>query len=549
MSPNSKGKQDSGVAEDGGSKQDKAPKAHLVTWKYDDDRTIGGVLKGNEGYFHPTLLKSELDLNKEISWLKRQEENKRLRLRPFKEIDLPIGVEAFSEDYHEFSIGNPTITRKHFDEFRKMTDARDQEACGALMQIVSAILSSYVVRLIGEANFAIDEFVEECVRPLNVHVSAATNVTYTLHELIEAMVVDTAVDEENNLRLRSAKIFPAPGTSAKKMLDTAYMGFKGYKEYVWPMPYRDTAVLIDRNYISPAEIKAFLTRNPWCACIIYGSKVALPVGSPIEVKGSALSRINDLFDRKAVQALVAAYVAEVPKLFEMGERWFTPIWKEAGERLSTYQTVRDLRMNRESRFMSRLQIFSVLAFFWFIARRCAVSKEEMEEFTRKRLNAIFPGCMPESISASLDDPMTMSPEDALERVLETMLREENIGHFYFVPQKRGAIWPMLTEKGAPVWGYVKCYDWERNGGLTPCLVLPRENLLEFARVHVPGIVEFPEALAAFQTKRPDYMHSTLNARIRYPGEEKSSIRMAYRLRIDALPVQARERHRLMILAL
>ena len=335
MSPNSKGKQDSDVAEDGGSKQDKAPKAHLVTWRYDDDRTIGGVLKGNEGYFHPTLLKSELDLNKEISWLKRQEENKRLRLRPFKEIDLPIGVEAFSEDYHEFSIGNPTITRKHFDEFRKMTDARDQEARGAMMQIVSSVLSGYVVRLIGEANFVIDEFVEECVRPLNVHVSAATNVTYTLHELIEAMVVDTAVDEEDNLRFHSERIFPAPGTSAKKMLDTAYMGFKGYKEYVWPMPYRDTAVLIDRNYISPAEINMFAIRNPWCACIIYGGKVALPVGLPIEVKGSALSRANDLFDRKAVQALVAAYVAEVPKLFKMGERWLTPIWKEAGERLST----------------------------------------------------------------------------------------------------------------------------------------------------------------------------------------------------------------------
>ena len=549
MSPNSKGRQDSGVATGGGSNPGKPPKAHLLTWKYDDGRTIGGVLKGEKGYFRPALLKNEVDLNKEISWLERQEENERLRLAPLKEIDLPIGVEAFSEDYHEFRIGNPTITRQHFDAFRKMTDARDQEACGELMQIVSAILSSYVVRLIGESGFALDEFVEECVRPLNVHVSAATNVTYTLHELIKAMVVDTAVDEEDNLQFHSERIFPAPGTSAKKMLDTAYMGFKGYKEYVWPMPYRDTAVLIDRNYISPAEINAFAIRNPWCACIIYGGKVALPVGSLIEVKGSTLSRVDDRFDRKAVQKLAAAYVAEIPKLFEKGKGWFTPIWKEAGERLSTYLTMRDLRMNRESRFMNRLQIFSVLAFFRFIARRCAISKEEMEAFTRERLNAIFPGCMPESISASLDDPMTLSPENALENVLETMLREENIGHFYFVPQKRGAIWPMLTEKGAPVWGYVKCYDWEQNGCLTPCLVLQRENLLEFARVRVPGIAEFPEALAAFQTKRPDYMHSTLNARIRYPGEEKSSIRMAYRFRIDALPVPARERHRLMILAL
>lgn len=531
-------------------KASKPIKAKLIYWVYDDRRTIGSVLKGKNEYFHPTLLKNESEKNKEVSWLEQQEEDKKLKLSDKEIIKLRVGVDSFTEKVRDTFSGNHGISRQHFDEFAKLTASEDMNACKAIMQIVSIVLLSYCVRKIREIEYAVEDMIPECVRPLFAHVTSAANATYALHRLMEAVVVDTAVDEKKKIKLYSARVVPAPGTYGRKIADSTFLTIKDLSTYVWPMPYRDTAILFDRNYISPSDINTFLERNPWCAGIIYGKKMNVSTGLPVRVDGKAIAELDTSFNVDRIQKLVSAYVAEVPMFFERGEAWFTPLWRQAGTCLSNYSGVHpNQRMNMEARFKRRLQIFSVLSFFQFIEQRCAVPKTEMEQFAMKRLNALFPGCMIEELPVSIDDPFYASPEMLLEKALDEMLREENIGHFCFVPQKNGVTWPTKTNSGLSVWGYIKCYDWNQDGDAVPCLVLPRENLLRFVRTYMPSLEGFSEALGSFQKKRPEYMHSTLNARIKYPGEAKSTLYTAYRLRIDALPVPPIERHRLVVLAL
>lgn len=528
-------------------KKDKPQKATLYYWGYDDG-SVGAVLKGKKGFFHPCYFKSDEALNNEKKWLEAQEEGRQLKVTEenTKLYRFKAGVDDYRKSHLDFGVFPKSFPRTYFDAFAAMTSGRNREAQETVMEIASVILSNYVVRKISEIDFMVDESKPEFVRPLYARISPASNASYPLYQIIKAMAVDTSVDREKGAELCGSQIIPPPGEHGTKINDLVFYAISGYEEYTWPLLYRDTTVLIDRNEIPPVQIKDFFSRNVWCGGIIHGRKTGVTLDFAVERKGKTLLAVDESFDANAINKLVAAYVAEVANCFDRGESWFTPRWRRAGTLLSNYLAGRrGSAMNNAARFKKRLQIFAVLTFFEFLKGGCDVSDEEMKDFSDERLNALLPGCVPVPSAQSAGAQKRKTPEKMLEDMLRDMLTEENIKHFVLIPPKNGAIWPQVAESGEQVWGYVKLYHWISSTAYSPCLVLPRDFLLEYVQKKGLGADEYEKAPASFREKRPDYMHATLNARIRFPGEERGSLRTAYRLRIDHLPVPEEERHRLL----
>lgn len=522
--------------------KDKPQKVDLYSWMYDDG-SIGSVLKGEKGFFRPSYFRSDLEVDKERSWLATQEKKDELKVaNKEKRYQFKAGVDDYRDD-HSFPTKFP---RQHFDAFAAMTTGKNREAQKTVMEIISVILANYMVRRIDEIYFEVDELKPEFVNPLYANISSETNAIYEIHKIVEAMAVDTRVDQEKGAKLCGSQIIPPPGGHGTRINDLVFYKIGGCKGYKWPLLYRDTTVLIDRNEIPPAQIKEFFRRNIWCGGIIYGRKTGLTFDFAAEGKGKALLGVGENFDAQAINKLASAYVAEVADCFDRGERWFTPRWKQAGTLLSNYiASRRGSTLNGAARFTKRLQLFAVLAFFEFIQDRCDVSDAEMKSFSDDRFNALFPGCVPVPSVQSAEAQKRETPEKMLEDLLCDMLTEENIKHFVFIPPKNRAIWPQVTESGEQVWGYVKLYHWISSVAYSPCLVLPRDFLLEYVYENVLGAEDYEKALASFHKNRPEYMHATLNARIRFPDEKDSTLRAAYRLRIDHLPVPEAERHRLL----
>ena len=388
------------------------------------------------------------------------------------------------------------------------------------------------------------------LRAFHVNVLKGENAYSDLKLICQSMVTRTSAKENDYFQLMAPTII-SPETE-QPIGELAYLDVNGCKEYHWPAPYRDTAVLLDSRNLKTKDMESFARTNPWCSCIIYGKKQSETsvFGYGEDIKGEVLTNLLPDLDVDAIQRLVRAYVISTPPLFRNKLETLIKIWMQSGSYLENYMNAhRSVKLKDSHKFKYRIEVTALLSFLNFVQEQCSVSEDDMADFRDSLLNVLLPGCLEEKQADAIAHPSRL-PQKAFDAVLQKLLTEENLNHIFPLPDKNGAVWPLETEHDDPIWGYIKFFNWQKNDlEKSACLVFPREQLLQAVKCSVPDADAFTDVLASFQKEKPAYMHPTMNAKIKYNGEDKSASRTAYRLYIAELPIDENIKSRLLEMAI
>lgn len=339
--------------------------ASLFWWWYDDKVTIGSTVKRGKKYHIPALLKNESDYNKHTKQLEELEAKKSWKIEKKKPKELPIGIESFSADYFERYDKWETFSKNAFQAFVEMTQPTwaAEERC-AVVELVAAILSSYVMNQIldEESEIEVDPIDKADLRALYVTISNVENGMLGVRRLVDSMIVSTAVDKKP-FKLHAPTIIQTKAEG--KIIDEANLHLK-HCDYNWPVPYRDTAVLLDARAFKNKDIEEFANLNPWCTCLLYGKKIKLSAGYQISLKGTAFSRLESTWNQQVIYELVKAYVAHVPLLFEDEQSLFPRAWVQAGNLIQRYIDARH-KLNGAERFKKEGASFLSFSFYGLYA--------------------------------------------------------------------------------------------------------------------------------------------------------------------------------------
>lgn len=518
--------------------------AQLIWWRFDDEITIGSVLKKDKKCKLPALLKNESERNKHSEQLEALISKKDWNVKHKKPRELPVGIEAFSKDY--FDSGQKKLTTNDWKAFVDMTQpdwAADDRA--VVVKLIAAVLSSYAMRQIldEESEIEVDPVDEADRRALYVTISDVENGFQGLNWIAESIIVSTAVND-GLFKFCAPRILRSK-TANTKILDKANLCIKHCDDYRWPAPYRDTAVLLDGRSFKDKDIKEFASLNPWCTCLFYGKTLKLPFGYRIEMKGTAFGRLESCcWDQEAVHALVAQYVAYLPWMFEGEQPLFPTTWVQVGNLIQRYKDTKR-KLDGSEKYKIKMLITSILTFLSFAKSACGIKDDEMQPFQKSIVDLFLPG----AFKKEGEKPQVVEkPLDIFEGVLKKVLTAENLKHFYHMPGKRGEVWPTTQRDGTEIWGYIRCYEWQKDGAEEPCLILPR-NLLRKTIVEevAPGVRGFSDVLGALKDENVPYIHKTDNAKIKRAEGETPKSEKALRLRISELPIEENVRKMLMTL--
>lgn len=543
------------------NKKNKKRKGKLLYWYYDDKHTVGYLLaikdsKGKIRCSEPTLSTTE-DIENKIDEVK-----KKLRAKEKKALDLPVGTEylrsTFSSQrkslemlFHSSPDTSPDIS--DFAEFRKLTleDGSQTERLSVL-KIICVILSSYMIRPMLDIPEILETYRldKKELRAFHVNISKGENAFYTLKQICQSMIVCTSAKKDDRFQLTAPTIISPD--AEQPILELAHLDISGCKEYHWPAPYCDTSVLLDGRNLKAKDMIEFAKINPWCSCIIYGKKQSEPniFGYGEDIKGEVLVDILSDIDTDAIRQLVKAYAISTPNLSRDKSEELIKIWMQSGLYLERYLNAhKSVKLKDSGKFKYRIEVTALLSFLNFVQENCSLPGEDMANFRDSLLDVLLPGCLMEkpTDTASLQSRSLL---EIFDWVLQKILIEENLKYIVPLPDKYSAVWPLETEHGDPIWGYIKFYEWQKNDlGKSACLVFPRKQLLQAVKCSVPNADAFIDVLASFQKEKPAYMHPTMNAKIKYNGEDKSASRTAYRLYIAELPIDENIKSRLLEMAI
>lgn len=517
-------------------------KKEVLHWNYDDECTIGNVLHRKGEFTDPKVLSSQSEVDK------YEKELEKAKAKPKKAYKLPVGVKRFSQAYHRSSSGT-TLPISTFEQFQKMTqDGAPADDRLPLLKIICVILSSYLMRSMLKVDDVVEAYRldESELRAMYVSVSEGENAFYILKQICESMIVSTAVDDDDWSKL-SVPIIIAPRTE-QLILEYAHLKVRGFKEYKWPAPYRDTAVLLDARMLKPKDIKSFASLNPWCSCIIYGKKPGL-LGYGEHIKGTNLTAISLDWNTQAVSRLVAAYVAHIPDLFRIHEKDFTRLWLQSGVYLSRYLNAHKTdKLSDARRFKRRVEVTALLSFLSFTQEVCAVDAGSIEQFQKSLLDLLLPDCLPPRENAPASQPLH-SPQEIFERELKKMLTTDNLRRFYPLPDRSKLVWPKHTEQGDMIWGYIKWYDWPGEDGKIPCLILLDDSLKYTVSQLDPQLAGFKDVLSSIKKEKPPYLHSNPVVKTRQTAGQKAEQTPAFRLKISELPIDESIKRDLLAMAI
>lgn len=526
-----KGKKDKG----------KKPQASLLYWIYDDGRTIGSIVQNKKDFSDPRLLKNETDIDKSTKALEKQgikEESKTL--------EIPVGIEEFSDAYHRTHLNTSKISRSAFDSFRLMTqEGKDVKDRLPILKLISVILSSYIIQSLLNYDAIRKEFSldPKDLRAMNVNVSPGENTYYYLERLCGAMIVNTAVDDDGWSKLETPRII-SPKLN-QDITEFACLRVRGYKEYRWPAPYRDTSVLFDCRAARNKDLTDLVAMNPWCSFIIYGKK-DLPskmLGYSEHINGNRLTFMSLEWDAQAICCLVEAYVAEIPMLFSDDDPKFFPIWLQSGQYLARHidagRTSTKEKLSDVDRFKLRVEVTALFAFLQFAQRKCEVPDDDMEQFKNSLLEILLPGCTPKANppqNPDVEPEPAQSMSEIFEELMQRLLTQENLIHFYPLEDKNNVPHPEKTEEGIDVWGYIKAFKWEEKGRKVPCLIFFMDQLVNLSQEFGLHFSSTADNLNELREKNKTYIHKSKTYKFRPTPDAEYIQPPALRLKVADLPV-------------
>lgn len=165
----SKGKKANGKNKDKGEKS----QGRLLYWIYDDGHTIGSVVRNKKDYSDPRLLNNKADMDKSTKALE-----KRGVKGKDKQLEIPVGIEEFSDAYHRTYLNPPKISISAFRNFRALTqEGQDVKDRLLILKLISVILSSCMIRYLLDNDVIVKDFRLDSkdLRAMNVDVSPGEN--------------------------------------------------------------------------------------------------------------------------------------------------------------------------------------------------------------------------------------------------------------------------------------------------------------------------------------------------------------------------------------
>lgn len=509
-------------------------KMKLIQWRYDNG-DIGAVLKGKREYFYPVTLESDLAINKKNEWLDHQVEKGKLKIEKTKELNLPAGV---SNGYREEGFQSIEQQKAAFSDFMKMMRADGSENASVFMvNLTAMILSSYwlqkAMKIMDILNTYPLDSTETSFYASITERSGDTMVA--LRKICRSLMVSTTVRKSKDFKVEAPVILPESGE--REILSAAWLQPRGYDgEYYWPAPYRDMAALLDIRYFKAKDVKSFMDRNPWCACVVYG-KYNHPIRLKLNLaEEDILDRINSDWDIEQVNRLIAAYSTFMHQYFSGDGQEFLRVWKIAGDHLEyclDSQPKTQPKMANSKRFQARILLSALISFVEFVYQTCRIPLGEAIAFRKELLTALLPGCYPQVERQEETKIEGKSSQEQFEQVLQALITTENLAHFYAI-KKGQKIWLEKTEDEIDIWGYVREYKEKEKS--VPYVVLLRDDLIGLAETLCPQITSFSNVLTEVRKEKLVYLHSTANARIKKSPVAPTESVTAYRLNLEALPI-------------
>lgn len=533
----SKGKKANGKNKDKGEK----PQGRLLYWIYDDGHTIGSVVRHKKDYSDPQLLKNEADMDK----AKKSLEKRGVKGKD-KQLKIPVGIEELSDAYHRTYLNPPKISISAFRNFRALTqEGQDVKDRLLILKLISVILSSCMIRYLLDNDVIVKDFRLDSkdLRAMNVDVSPGENAYYFLERLCGAMIVNTAVDDDGWSKLETPRAI-SPELN-QDITEVSSLRIRGYKEYRWPAPYRDTSVLFDCRAARNKDLTDLAGLNPWCSFIFYGKKDVpskMP-GYSEHINGNRLTFMSLEWNSQAIYHLVEAYAAEIPVLFSHDNPKIIPIWLLSGQYLARHinvgRTNTKKKLSDVDRFKLRVEVTALLSFLQFTQRQCDVPADDMEQFKNSLLEILLPGCTPKAEQPKETD-VESEPSQPLSEIFKELLQKlmtrENLVHFYPIKRKNGAPHPDKTEEGIDVWGYIKAFEWKGEDRKVPCLVLFTDQLASLSQELGLHFSPAADDLNKLREENKIYISQSKTYKFRPTPDDEYIQPPALRLKISALPI-------------
>lgn len=433
------------------------------------------------------------------------------------QLRLPGGLGAYRVFW-----ANALPDREHADAtpylnaLLQMLDAcgTDLAARGEMLRLTTGIWSGYLARAL------VDCGSEKYIPPLRcrapvLSIPPADSAWYTLEKVALSLVVNTVDDDPKGMPvlLHNPPVLPSDITH-RRMEDSAFLQCYSpeRKHPSPPMPtqYRDTAVLLHGDALSPGQIKDFISRNRWCATLCY----AYPVTDAIRLHAKLLARASLVWDTALVQHLSGAFVSYLAQEVQSAD--LQKLAVEAEAVLRDYHEKPTLpRVKPQDLFWTKLQLLSVQAFLQFCLRKRQLSEARYAVLLPLWYNLLLPGCRPlPETAANPDGPCEASPVHylaLLQTVLQRLLTSPHLSHFLSVPPK--GLFPLSPAGGGdPYWGYCRTYQNKKSHATFPAVLLREHTFHAVAADFLPVACDLYAVLKYVRKiEKPSWLHPTPNA--------------------------------------
>ena len=516
----------------------------FVYWQYDGKQVGSFLIRKYDSVIImdsrcPKYFKKEVRPNKNNEEIKKLAQHEKVKIKKCKKLELPIGIRHYLSTHKKKQVDMSYC----YEEFIRMfSSEKGTKTKMFIAKLLAVILSSYFIR------GSLEQKIVQNMYPIHNGSAAlyamirrrkSDDESYTLRQLCNSFMVSTTEKKSDEFKIKAPTVLPVNGE--RKILESAWLRPREFEgDFKWPVPYQDMAVMLDGRFFGKADVKDFLSINPWCTAIIYGNKVE-HTRLCVELNGKdVLDRLEVDWNIDAVNNLVAEYIPfvyNISKPIEDGTGktqscLYEDIWREAGTYLDKYMNDRSKaegKMALTERFKQRILLSALISFSSFLHSSCGISMDDVQSLKQELLTALLPGCC--SLNHEKDHVNRFPP---FEKIIEELISIENIGHFYPIT-RTGQVYLRNLPDGTEIWGYVKSYKGDKRNEKKINISFFQDTLIRIVQEKYPQCGDFGEVLTDIRKKEPAYLHKTPNIKCRTAEGEKQNTISGCRLILDKLP--------------
>lgn len=516
----------------------------FVYWQYDGKQMGSFLIQKYDSVFImdsrcPKYFKKEVRPNKNNEEIKKLAQHEKVKIKKCEQLELPIGVSHYLSTHKKKQVDISYC----YEEFIKMfSSEKGTKPRTFIAKLLAVILSSYFIR------GALEQKIVQNMYPIHNGSAAlytmirrrkSDDEAYRLRQLCSSFMVSTTEKKSDKFKIKAPTVLPVNGE--RKILERAWLRPREFEgDFKWPAPYQDMAVMLDGRFFGKADMKDFLSINPWCTAIIYGNKVE-HTRLCVELNGKdVLDQLEVDWNIDAVNNLIAEYIPFVYYIFEpidcTGKTQsclYEDIWREAGTYLDNYMENRpkaEEKMAFTERFKQRILLSALISFSDFLYRSCGISQNDAKSLKQELLTALLPGCC--SLKHEETQVNCFPP---FEEIIKELMSTKNMGHFYPI-KKTGQVYLRKLPDGTGIWGYVKLYKDNKRNEKKINVSFFQDTLIRIVQEKYPQCGNFGEVLIDIRKRKPAYLHETPNIKCRTVEDGEKNTISGCRLILDELPI-------------